>query len=70
MSKHLIKDVQHHGSSVVITPAEGSHKAYMTSNWYSASDVSILVVLRDTKKAHSFLDELSTGVSCRNRLFR
>ncbi|MBT3177845.1 MAG: transcription-repair coupling factor [Desulfobacula sp.] len=58
MSKHLIKDVQHHGSSVVITPAEGSHKAYMTSNWYSASDVSILVVLRDTKKAHSFLDEL------------
>ncbi|MBU1698388.1 MAG: DEAD/DEAH box helicase, partial [Proteobacteria bacterium] len=38
---------------------EGSHKAYLTSKWYSSSKVSILVILKDTKKAIEFLDELN-----------
>ncbi|MBU0465661.1 MAG: transcription-repair coupling factor, partial [Proteobacteria bacterium] len=59
MSKHLIKDVKNIDNSVVITPTEGSHKAYLTSKWYSSSKVSILVILKDTKKAIEFLDELN-----------
>ncbi|MDA3790900.1 MAG: transcription-repair coupling factor, partial [Desulfobacula sp.] len=59
MSKHLIKDVKNIDNSVVITPTEGSHKAYMTSKWYAFSKVSILVILKDTKKAIEFLDELN-----------
>ncbi len=59
MSKHLIKDVKNIDNSVVITPTDGSHKAYLTSKWYSSSKVSILVILKDTKKTIEFLDELN-----------
>ena len=59
MSKHLIKDVKNIDNSVVITPTDGSHKAYLTSKWYAFSKVSILVILKDTKKAIEFLDELN-----------
>jgi transcription-repair coupling factor (superfamily II helicase) len=58
MSKHLIKSVLTNDSAVVITPTQGSHKAYLTSQWFTASGVSIVVILKDTKKALSFLDEL------------
>jgi len=58
MSTHLIKQIQNTNTSVVITPTDGSHKAYLTALWYAASKVSIVVVLTDTKKALGFLDEL------------
>ena len=59
MPNHLIKNIQPPGNAVVITQTDGSHKAYLTSKWYGTSDVSILVVLKDTKKALRFLDELN-----------
>ncbi|MBU2452638.1 MAG: transcription-repair coupling factor, partial [Proteobacteria bacterium] len=59
MSNHLIKAVQNKGNSAVITPTDGSHKAYLTAQLYKASDVSIVVILKDKKKALSFLDELN-----------
>jgi len=59
MPNHLIKNVQPSGNDVVITQTDGSHKAYLTSKWYGTFDVSILVVLKDTKKALRFLDELN-----------
>ncbi|MBT6338689.1 MAG: transcription-repair coupling factor, partial [Desulfobacula sp.] len=59
MPNHLIKNVQPSGNAVVITQTDGSHKAYLTSKWYGTFDVSILVVLKDTKKALRFLDELN-----------
>ena len=59
MPNHLIKNAQPPGNAVVITQTEGSHKAYLTAKWYGTSDGSILVVLKDTKKALQFLDELN-----------
>jgi len=59
MSKHLFKDLKNIDNSVVITPTDGSHKAYLLSKWYSSSKTSILVILKDTKKAMEFLDELN-----------
>jgi transcription-repair coupling factor (superfamily II helicase) len=58
MSKHLIKSVLTNDNAVVITPTQGSHKAYLTSQWFTASEVSIVAILKDTKKALRFLDEL------------
>jgi len=59
MSKHLIKDFKNIDNTVVITPTDGSHKAYLTSKWYAFSKVSILVILKDSKKAIEFIDELN-----------
>ncbi len=59
MPNHIIKNVQSPGNAVVITPTDGSHKAYLTSKWYDTSDGSILVILKDTKKALRFVDELN-----------
>ena len=58
MLNTLIKQIQTTCNSVVITPSDGSHKAYLTSRLYKSSDVSIVVVLKDTKKALSFFEEL------------
>ncbi len=43
---------------MVITPTDGSHKAWLTAQLFKASDVSILVVLKDVKKALGFLEEI------------
>ncbi|NOX34793.1 MAG: transcription-repair coupling factor [Deltaproteobacteria bacterium] len=59
MPSHLIKAIQNKTKSVIITPTDGAHKAYLTARLYEASDISIVVVLKDTKKALSFLDELN-----------
>ncbi len=45
-------------NSVVITPTDGSHKAYFTSQLYKSTDVPIVVILKDSAKALSFLNEL------------
>ena len=58
MSNHLINQIQNSDNSVVITPTDGSHKAYLTSKLYKSMDVSIVVILKDSKKALSFLEEL------------
>ncbi len=58
MLNSLIEQIQNQNSSIVITPTEGSHKAYVTSQLYKTMDVSIVVILKDTKKALSFLEEL------------
>jgi len=58
MSNHLINQIQNSDNSVIITPTEGSHKAYLTSKLYKSMDVSIVVILKDSKKALSFLEEL------------
>ena len=59
MLNPLIKQIQTTGNSgVVITPSDGSHKAYFTSQLYKSTDVSIVVVLKNIKKALSFLEEL------------
>jgi len=58
MSNHLINQIQNSDNSVIITPTEGSHKAYLTSELYKSMDVSIVVILKDSKKALSFLEEL------------
>ncbi|WP_457551860.1 transcription-repair coupling factor [Desulfobacula sp.] len=58
MSKYIKKEIQNTGNSVVITPTDGSHKAYLTSQWFSDSDETIVVILKNIKKAMCFLDEL------------
>jgi len=58
MPIQLIKDVQTAENSVVITPTDGSHKAYLTAQLFQSSDKSIVVIVKDVKKALSFLDEL------------
>ncbi len=59
MPNHFIKSVQPPGNAVVITPTDGSHKAYLTSKWFVTFNLPILVVLKNTKKAFRFLDELN-----------
>ena len=58
MPSHSIQKNQNRHSSVVITPTDGSHKAYLTSQLYKSTDVSIVVILKDAAKAISFLNEI------------
>lgn len=58
MPNHLIREIQNSDSSVVITPTDGSHKAYLTVQLYKTLNVSLVVILKDPKKAVSFLEEL------------
>jgi transcription-repair coupling factor (superfamily II helicase) len=58
MFNHLITKIHSKNNSVVITPTEGSHKAFLTSRLYKTIDNSIVVILKSTKKALSFLEEL------------
>jgi len=59
MLKRLIKEAQNTDNLSVVTRTDGAHKAYLTSRCFSALNVSILVVLQDTKKAIAFIDELN-----------
>ncbi len=58
MPNNLIQEIQNKNNSIVITPTEGSHKAYLTSQLYKTMDVPIVVILKDIKKALGFLEEL------------
>ena len=58
MPIQLIKDVHAAENSIVITPTDGSHKAYLTAQLFQSSDVSMVVIVKDVKKALSVLDEL------------
>jgi transcription-repair coupling factor (superfamily II helicase) len=58
MPKQLIKQIQNRDKSVIITPTDGSHKAYLTAQLYQSMDDSIVVILKDAKKALSFFNEL------------
>ncbi|WP_299981386.1 transcription-repair coupling factor [Desulfobacula sp.] len=59
MSSQLIKEIQTADNCVVITPTDGSHKAYLTSQLFKDSKVPIVVILKDTKKALHFIDDFS-----------
>ena len=58
MSNQLIKQIRTADNSVVTIPTNGSHKAYLTSRLFKNSNVSIVVILKDIKKALDFLNEL------------
>jgi len=59
MPNQLIKKIQNSGNHVVITPTDGSHKAYLTSQLFKDCKVPIVVILKDTKKALGFIDDFS-----------
>ncbi|MBU8912133.1 MAG: transcription-repair coupling factor [Desulfobacterales bacterium] len=59
MPDQLIKEIQNTDSSVVITPSEGSHKAWLTAQLFKNSKDSIVVIVKDTKKALRFIDDFS-----------
>ncbi len=58
MPDHLISQIQNTDNSVIITPTDGSHKAFLTSRLYQSKDVSIVVILKEKKKALTFWEEL------------
>ncbi|WP_291461185.1 CarD family transcriptional regulator [Desulfobacula sp.] len=58
MSNQLIKEIQNTDDCVVITPTDGSHKAWLSSQLFKNSKVSIVVILKDTKNAMRFIDDL------------
>ncbi len=57
-SNNILNDICNQNSSVIITPADGSHKAYLTSRLYKTKKTTIVAVLKDTRKALSFVEEL------------
>ncbi|MFA5902609.1 MAG: transcription-repair coupling factor [Desulfobacula sp.] len=57
-SNSIVKDICNQNSSVIITPTDGSHKAYLTSRLYKTKKVPFVVVLKDTNKALGFIEEL------------
>ncbi len=58
MSIHLLKKIQENHSSVVVVPTDGAHKPYFISQLFHNLDRSIVVILKDQKKALNFLNEL------------
>ncbi|MCP3871661.1 MAG: transcription-repair coupling factor [Desulfobacteraceae bacterium] len=58
MLNHITKQIQSAHNSVITTPTDGSHKAYLTAELFKTTKISIVVILKDQKKALSFLDEL------------
>jgi len=59
MSNQLIKKIQTADNCVVITPTDGSHKAYLTAQLFKDAKVPIVVILKDTKSALRFIDDFS-----------
>ncbi|MBC2705503.1 transcription-repair coupling factor [Desulfobacula sp.] len=59
MSNQLIKKIQTADNCVVITPTDGSHKAYLTAQLFKDAKVPIVVILKDTKRALCFIDDFS-----------
>jgi len=59
MPKQFIKEIQTTDNCVIITPTDGSHKAYLTFQLFKDTKVSIVVILKDLKKALGFMDDFS-----------
>ncbi len=57
-SNNIVKDIGNLNSSAVIIPTDGSHKAYLTAQLYKIKKIPFVVVLKDAKKALSFIEEL------------
>ena len=59
MEKQLVKQIQDLKSTYVIAPADGSHKPYFISQLFKATDKTMVVVVKDSKTAQQFLDDLA-----------
>ncbi len=59
MSTQIIKEIKSQNHSVIISPTDGSHNAYLASQLYQETNVPMVVILKDTKKAPRFMDDLS-----------
>ena len=57
MPNQLINEIKNADKSVVITPTDGSHKAWLTSQLFKNSRKSIVVILKDTKRALQFIED-------------
>ncbi len=59
MPNQLIKEIQNADNSVIVTPTQGSHKAYLTSQLFKDAKVPIVAIFKDTKNALGFIDDFS-----------
>ena len=59
MLTDLIRDITQKDKSVVITPTDGSHKAYFISELFKSQENTLVVIVKDNKKASSLINELN-----------
>lgn len=59
MPTQFIKKIQTIDNCVIIAPKNGSHKAYLAAQLFKDSKVSIVVIVKDIKKAVGFIDDVS-----------
>jgi len=58
MLHKFIQNLDSQANAVVVTPTDGSHKAYLTAKLFQAQQQHLVVVFRDTKRALKFIDDL------------
>ena len=58
MISSIIDHMQSCDSALVITPNEGSHKAFLTAQLFTRISCDMVVVLPDSKSAAAFMDDL------------
>ncbi len=58
MESQLVSHIQTSDRSVIVSPTNGSHKAYLVSQAFSKTDSTMVVVLMDQKSAQQFFDDV------------